>query len=72
MNRYKKPLIYLFLGIIIFLLSFNGVMQIEKLNFLIEPYFLLFISSLLLIFISIPWLIFLLLKDLINKIKSKD
>lgn len=72
MNRYKKPLIYLFLGIITFLLSFNGVMQIEKLNFLIEPYFLLFISSLLLIFISIPWLIFLLLKDLINKIKSKD
>lgn len=53
MKKYRLSLILLSVGVILCLLTFNGLMQIEKLNFLIEPYFILFSLGLFSIFMSI-------------------
>jgi len=71
MKRYKKPLICLLLGSLIMLLSFDGLMKLEILNFIGEPYFLIFMSGFTLVFIALFWLFVLLLQDLKKLIKSK-
>lgn len=53
MKKYRLSLILLSVGVILCLLTFNGLIQIEKLNFLIEPYFILFSLGLFSIFMSI-------------------
>lgn len=71
MKKYRLSIILLVTGLILCLLTFNGLMQIEKLNFLIEPYFLFFMFGLLSIFMSAINFIIVLLAEFINLFKRK-
>lgn len=66
MKKYRLSLNLLSVGAILCFLTFNGLMQIEKLNFLIEPYFILFSLGLFSIFMSIVIFILTLLAKAIH------
>lgn len=71
MERYKTALRMFLIGLVLFLVMLKPVSQVEKLNFLINPYFLLFVLSLLLLFISITSILLNLLIDLVKIIIKK-
>ncbi|MBP1042901.1 hypothetical protein I6N95_17940 [Vagococcus sp. BWB3-3] len=71
MKKYVSPLILFILGSVLYLLTIKGVMGIEKLNFLIAPYFIFWMLSLLLLCIASIWLISLILVALINSFPKK-
>ena len=71
MERYKTALRMFLIGLVLFLVMLKPVSQVEKLNFLINPYFLLFVLSLLLLFISIASILLSLLIDLVKIIIKK-
>lgn len=69
--RYKTALRMFLIGLVLFLVMLKPVSQVEKLNFLINPYFLLFVLSLLLLFISTVSILLSLLIDLVKIIIKK-
>lgn len=69
--RYKTALRMFLIGLVLFLVMLKPVSQVEKLNFLINPYFLLFVLSLLLLFISVVSILLSLLIDLVKIIIKK-
>ncbi|OTP33562.1 hypothetical protein A5798_000293 [Enterococcus sp. 6C8_DIV0013] len=71
MERYKTALRMFLIGLVLFLVMLKPVSQVEKLNFLINPYFLLFVLSLLLLFISTVSILLRLLIDLVKIIIKK-
>lgn len=71
MVRYKTALRMFLIGLVLFLVMLKPVSQVEKLNFLINPYFLLFVLSLLLLFISTVSILLSLLIDLVEIIIKK-
>ncbi len=71
MVRYKTALRMFLIGLVLFLVMLKPVSQVEKLNFLINPYFLLFVLSLLLLFISTVSILLSLLIDLVKIIIKK-
>lgn len=71
MVRYKTVLRMFLIGLVLFLVMLKPVSQVEKLNFLINPYFLLFVLSLLLLFISTVSILLSLLIDLVKIIIKK-
>lgn len=71
MERYKTALRMFLIGLVLFLVMLKPVSQVEKLNFLINPYFLLFVLSLLLLFISTVSILLSLLIDLVKIIIKK-
>ncbi len=71
MVRYKTALHMFLIGLVLFLVMLKPVSQVEKLNFLINPYFLLFVLSLLLLFISTVSILLSLLIDLVKIIIKK-
>ena len=71
MVRYKTALRMFLIGLVLFLVMLKPVSQVEKLNFLINPYFLLFVLSLLLLFISTVSILLRLLIDLVKIIIKK-
>lgn len=71
MERYKTALCMFLIGLVLFLVMLKPVSQVEKLNFLINPYFLLFVLSLLLLFISVVSILLSLLIDLVKIIIKK-
>lgn len=71
MVRYKTALRMFLIGLVLFLVMLKPVSQVEKLNFLINPYFLIFVLSLLLLFISTVSILLSLLIDLVKIIIKK-
>lgn len=71
MVRYKTALRMFLIGLVLFLVMLKPVSQVEKLNFLINSYFLLFVLSLLLLFISTVSILLSLLIDLVKIIIKK-
>lgn len=71
MMRYKIALRMFLIGLVLFLVMLKPVSQVEKLNFLINPYFLIFVLSLLLLFISTVSILLSLLIDLVKIIIKK-
>lgn len=69
--RYKTALRMFLIGLVLFLVMLKPVSQVEKLNFLINSYFLLFVLSLLLLFISTVSILLSLLIDLVKIIIKK-
>lgn len=69
--RCKTALRMFLIGLVLFLVMLKPVSQVEKLNFLINPYFLLFVLSLLLLFISVVSILLSLLIDLVKIIIKK-
>lgn len=53
MKKFRLQIILFLTGVVFCVLTFNGVLQVEKLNFLIEPYFIIFMFGLFFIFLSI-------------------
>lgn len=71
MERYETTLCMFLIELAFFLVMLKPVSQVEKLNFLINPYFLLFVLSLLLLFISTVSILLSLLIDLVKIIIKK-
>lgn len=70
MKKYWKPAMILLFAIILFLMTIDGVMHLEKLNFLVEPYFLLCLLSVILLIISLIHLVVYFIYDIIFYIKK--
>ncbi|MGX6969459.1 hypothetical protein [Vagococcus bubulae] len=64
---FYQSLTYFALGGVTFAATYNGLMQVELLNFLIDPYFLLFLFSLAIL----AWALILLINELFDYYKKR-
>lgn len=62
----KKYFVIFIIGILLFSLTINEVMKLEKLNFFVEPYFIICFIGLTLMFISFLALLILCIANLIR------
>ncbi|MEG0255264.1 MAG: hypothetical protein RR554_08560 [Vagococcus sp.] len=71
MKEYKAPIVLLAFSLTLQFISLIGTNNIDKLNFLIDPYLWSWLISLFLGFIAVLSLIFLLVADLVRCFSEK-
>ncbi|HCM88574.1 MULTISPECIES: hypothetical protein [Vagococcus] len=71
MSIYLAPIIFFGSSLILFLLSRIGIYEVEKMNFLIDSYFIMLVLSILMVGVGFMGVIGVTLREIVRKIVEK-
>ena len=68
---YLAPIIFFVCGLILYLLSIKGIKDVEKINFLVDSYFIMWVLSFLMVGVGFMGVIGVTLREIVRKIEEK-